>query len=102
MSGYRTASNATPTSGEGGDSDWLKLKEALADKQWDFRSVDGLAKQTGISTSMVETLLKKHQKEVRVSYVPDSKGRTLYTLATKPVEIREILATAQAFLAKST
>ena len=92
----------SPSSKESDDPNWVKTKHTLADERWDFRSVDGIATDLGLSTEVVKEILEQHQAEVRVSFVPDTKGRTLYTLANKPVEIREILATARAFVSKST
>lgn len=94
--------SASSSGGEGDDPNWGKIKNALADDRWDFRSVDGIATDSGLSADVVKEILERHRNEVRVSFVPDSKGRTLYTLATKRVEIREILASALAFVSKST
>lgn len=94
--------SSSPSGTDGNDIYWQKILAALGDEKWDFRSVDGLAKQTGLSADVVKGLLEKHPKEVRKSFVPDSTGRVLYTLANKPMELREILASARAFVSKST
>jgi hypothetical protein len=84
------------------DSDWDKVRQALEDSRWDFRTVEGMIEDTGLPSERIEEALRRHGAEVRVSNVPDSKGRILYTLASKRMGLRELLANTQAFIAKST
>lgn len=83
------------------DADWQRVKEELADSAWDFRTVDSLSKATGLTVERVGNLLSRHGDEVRVANVPDKEGRLLYTLADRPMKLREVLANVRAFIAKS-
>jgi hypothetical protein len=80
---------------------WTRIREALADQKWDFRTVQGIAKETGIPASDVEQMLKLHASHIRIAVVPDESGHLLYTDATRPMKLREWLASVRAFVAKS-
>jgi hypothetical protein len=82
------------------DADWQGVEAALRDPDWDFWTLDGLAKATGLAKDDVEALLDEHPDRVRRAYVTDSQGRILYTTADRPMKLRELLATARAFIAK--
>lgn len=84
------------------NDDWQRVRQALASDEWDFRTIDGLARDSGVPEDVVIQLLNSHTDEVRKSMVPDSKGRVLYTLSSRPFGWRELLATTQAFVSKST
>jgi hypothetical protein len=85
----------------GTDNNWKKIEDALGNSNWDFRTVDGLAEETGLTPEEVRFLINRHSDRVRVSNVPDKQGRVLYTLSSKPMSARELLATIRAFAAKS-
>jgi len=77
--------------------------DALADLAWDFRTIDGTAKTTGLAEEQVESILSKYQGSVvRESAVPDRKGRQLFTLGTRPLTMDERWGLARAFVTKST
>jgi hypothetical protein len=77
-----------------------RVFEALADKRWEFRTVEGLAESTGLSQSRIRETLTRYSDLVRRSTVRDEKGRELYTL--RPPTTMEQLALVRAFAAKST
>ncbi|MBI3667258.1 MAG: hypothetical protein HY236_13710 [Acidobacteria bacterium] len=77
-----------------------KVLRALQDESWDFRTVGGIAKDTGLSEEMAREILEKHP-DVRKSPIPDRKGRELYTLKSRRIKRQEVLAMARAFIAKS-
>lgn len=79
-----------------------KVIESLSSKEWDFRTVEGIAAETGLSDSFVSDTLRKYPSIVRVSPIPDRCGRTLFTLRDRPKRKREILAELRAFLAGSS
>ena len=79
-----------------------KLFEALADDRWDFRTVEGLATSTGFSEDRVRDLVRKYQALIRQSPVLDRQGRELYTLASRPRSLQEVLVNTRAFISKST
>ena len=83
------------------DPKWERVYEALSDPQWDFRTVEGIARTTGLSGEEVAGVLDRHKGEIRRSMVPDRQGRTLYTLKSRPKKAQEWLAEIRAFLAKS-
>lgn len=94
---------SVPYSGSpGSDAEWHTVRQALANDKWDFRTVDGIARETGIAADRVLEILESHPGEVRKSMVPDNKGRVLYTLQSRSKSFRELIATARAFVAKST
>jgi hypothetical protein len=80
---------------------WESVEKALENPNWDFRTIDGLAEDTGLPPDEIRALINSHSDRVRVSNVPDTQGRVLYTLASKPISARELLATVRAFAAKS-
>lgn len=84
------------------DDHWLLIKKALENPDWDFRTLDGLAKETGLSREEIRALLDDHQDDTRKSYVTDRSGNVLYAPADKPVSLREILANIRAFVTKTT
>ena len=64
---------------------------ALADPSWDFRSVDGLARATGLSLERVRLAVSELERlgRVRRPLVPDPQGRELWTLSTRRPRWRE-------------
>jgi hypothetical protein len=83
------------------DGEWERVHEALSDPRWDFRTVDGIARSTGLSEEEVAAILDRYKDEVRQSVVPDRHGRALYTLRSRPKKAQEWLAEIRAYLAKS-
>jgi hypothetical protein len=83
------------------DERWERVEKALENPSWDFRTIDGLAEDTGLRPEEIRWLINRHSDRVRVSNVPDTQGRVLYILASKPISARELLATVRAFAAKS-
>ena len=79
-----------------------KVFEALDDPQWDFRTIPGLSKASGIEESKVKDILERYPQLIRQSPVRDSKGRVLYTLVSKGSSLREWYRTTRAFITKST
>lgn len=78
-----------------------KVLEALADSKWDYRTMEGLVKSTGLSEQDIRKILEKQASLVRKSRVPDRKGRDLFTLREKGKSIGEILNTLKTFISKS-
>lgn len=75
--------------------------QALNDPKWDFRTVDGICRSTGLAREVVVDVVSSNPASVRPSLVPSPDGRTLYTSADKSVTIRERLALARLMLTKS-
>ena len=79
---------------------WQMVRQALMHEKWDFRTVEGIARETGLANDLIEQLLDSRPDEVRKSPVHDKKGRVLYRLRTKSAPFQEILASVRAFVAK--
>ncbi len=79
----------------GGWQEWFKVQAALDDREWDFRTVDGIAGETGLAPDAVVRLLGEHRSELRQILLRD--GRIGYTLKSRPKTIREIFAEIQMF-----
>ena len=76
--------------------------EALADPKWDFRTVDGIQKASGLPNDEILSILNKYDGElVRKSDLPDPQGRDIYTLKTDKKETWELLAKLRSFISKS-
>ena len=81
--------------------DERRVLEALADARWDFRTLQGISEETGLSEGQVQEILNGHPELVRKSAVPDRRGRELYTLKSRAVKGQEILAIMRTFISKS-
>lgn len=75
--------------------------EALADPRWDFRTVQGIANETGLSEDTVRIILDSHPNLVRQSSVPDRYGRPLFTLRGRPINRQERIALLRMLVTKS-
>jgi hypothetical protein len=73
--------------------------DAVADEEYDFRTVDGVADATGLAPSLVQEILDDHEDLVRLSPVPGPNREALYTLRSRPMTRREQLALAQSVVA---
>lgn len=80
-------------------SEWSKVHAALANPKWDFRTVQGIAQETGLDPERVERLIERHPSEIRRTLSRDR--RIIYTLKSRPRKLREILAEIHMFLSKS-
>jgi hypothetical protein len=67
------------------------LREALADHRWTFRTIDGLARQTRLSSSRVEEILGGHPALARKSVMKTSDGSDLFVARDRPPTARERL-----------
>ena len=83
------------------DPDERKVFEALEDPQWDFRTVEGMVRTTGLSEEAVQNVIEKFSELVRQSKVPDRKGRDLFTLARKGETVGEVVNTLRSIVTKS-
>lgn len=78
-----------------------KVIQQLEDPQWDFRTIEGIARATGLAEDNVEAALEQRPDVVREALVRDAQGRRLFTLREKPVSRRERLAFLRSVAAKS-
>lgn len=75
---------------------------ALSDPKYDFRTLEGLAKATELSSDSVLVALGALGQKVRISNVTDPQGRVLYTLRNRPKKLRERLSELRSFMSAST
>ena len=69
-----------------------KIRQALNNDNYDWRTIDGISKETGISANHIENVLETQlQDEVIRSSVRDAKGRTLYTARSRYKERRGLV-----------
>ena len=80
---------------------WGKIRAALEDSRWDFRTIEGISRDTGLGIACVSEQLDQHRSEVRRAVSRDGKGRELYTTKPWPVGFREVIADIHAFASKS-
>ena len=76
---------------------------ALSDKQWDFRTIDGLAKSTKLPRDEVLSILEQLIEDglARESLIKDEEGQRLFTIARKRRGIGEILNLIRSSVTKS-
>lgn len=72
---------------------------ALSDSRYEFRTIDGIAKATGLHHDEVMDSIKSLGDKVRISDVTDSKGQLLYTLASRSKTLRERVSEVRSFMA---
>ena len=78
-----------------------RVFEALADPAWDFRTLAGISKSSGLSEPEVKVILDKYGVLIRKSTLPATDGRELYTLRSRKISVQERLAEARMFISKS-
>lgn len=62
------------------EDDVQKVLKALADQRFKWRTVNGLAKDSGLDVSEVRQILKAKEELIVQSSVPSTKGEDLFTL----------------------
>ena len=76
---------------------------ALANPKYDFRTIEGIAKETGLQAADIQYIIERNTPDyVRVCAITDNDGRRLYTRSARGMKLREILATAQQFIRRSS
>ena len=75
---------------------------ALDDSKWDYRTIGGLVKSTGLSQDYVSDVISKYPNLIRKSLVPDRRGRELYQLVERKKTQWEFWKTIKTFITKST
>ena len=78
---------------------WPAVRAALANPQWDFRTIAGIVKETGLSEYEVCRELEEHRPEIRQTLSRDR--QPLFTLKSRPRKLRETLADLRLFASKS-
>lgn len=52
---------------------------ALEDPRYDWRTIDGIAEETGISNAQIVAIVNEAGNTIVRSSIPDEQGRSLYT-----------------------
>ena len=78
------------------NADWLKVQAALENPEWDFRTVEGIARDTQLEPGRIDLLLRSNRSRVRQTLSRDR--RVIYTLKSRPKKLREVFADIQTFL----
>jgi len=84
------------------DIDEKKVFEALADKTWDWRTINALCGVSGLSEKQVQKTLAKYPVLVRKSRVPSKKGEDLYTLQERYLARKSIFEKILTFTSSSS
>jgi hypothetical protein len=59
--------------------EWENIRKALENPQYKWRTVEGIAKETGYDFSKVIDTLKANESQVLKSSLPATDGRDLFT-----------------------
>ena len=81
------------------DNSWPEVRAALEDPRWDFRTVTGIARETGLAPARVERVLELYRSEIR--QVVSRNRQKIYTLKSRPRKMREVIADLQVFASNS-
>lgn len=78
---------------------WRKILPSLEDTRWDFRTVAGIARDTGLPERSVSEALEEHDADLRARMY--RYGEQVFTLKSRPRSLREVLADIRLFASKS-
>ena len=84
------------------DEHWEAVRNALANPKYDFRTVDGIVRETGLADTEVQQILQQHQDAVRKAYTTDKMGRLLYTLRDRPQSLQEIISNIKSIVSTAS
>jgi hypothetical protein len=59
------------------------LLQALGNEKWEWRTVDALVRESGMTEKDVLRTIEKHKKIIMKSSIPDRSGNELYTLRSR-------------------
>ncbi len=68
------------------------VEKSLQNSKWDFRTLEGIARETKLPKEKISKLLYENKNLFRESLAPNSKGDRLFTLKSRPVKFREKIA----------
>ena len=78
---------------------WSAVHAALSDPRWDFRTIPGIASETGMSHNEVREQLEAHRSEIRQTISRDR--QPVYTIRSRPMKMREVVADLRLYASKS-
>lgn len=77
-----------------------KIISALRDPRWDYRTIDGIAKDTELTPEQVMSFLESRKDIVWKSNIPDKLGRDLFTLKERVSQSKEFFRNLTTFMTK--
>jgi hypothetical protein len=77
-----------------------KVVDSLTDPRWDFRTLEGIAKESGLAPETVREVLAAHPDLFANSPVPDEHGRELYRLRERGKADKDFLRRLRMYVAK--
>lgn len=78
---------------------WEKVRSALGNPNWDFRSIAGIARELELDPQDVREAILQNMSEVREARSRD--GKIIYTLESRPMRAREIIAVVHRLASKA-
>ncbi len=75
-----------------------RVIEALSNARFEYRTVPGIARETGLPLHDIRRALNEHQHLIRLSPTPDRLGRKLFTLRSRPATSQEKLSRLRMFV----
>lgn len=89
----------SPKGGTEGQTSSEKVESCLLDTKYDFRTAEGIAKETGLEQGEVERILER-SPFARKSLVTSRSGSKIYTHKSRPIKHQERLAVIQLVVSK--
>ena len=80
----------------------LAIINALRGERWDYRTIDGISNETGISPVEVKDYLLHNKDKVWKSSLPDRKGNTLFTFIDRKPLDNDLWRSLSTFISKSS
>lgn len=77
-----------------------RVVDALKNPKWDYRTIDGIARETGVTTTLVEQSLATLKDQVVCGLQLDRKGRKLFTHKDRTQRLAAWANRARAFITK--
>jgi hypothetical protein len=67
--------------------EWAKIKEALENPKFKWRTIEGITKDTGIDKALVVGIISKHEDDIVKSSIPSKMGEGLFTTRNRYKEL---------------
>ncbi len=65
---------------------------SLSNPKWDYRTIPGIAKETGLDETTVQGIFESRKDLIRESIVPSKAGERLFTLSKNVNHLRDYWA----------
>ena len=81
---------------------WDRVYKALVNPKFNFRTVAGISRDTGLTFDDVQKILSQHADKIRIGNSTDKEGQLLYTIRDRRQSVREILSNVQTIITSTT